>query len=163
MRNCNYPFICCKVACLLFKHPPISYTFVSLLTLTDLIAVGLLAGNWKTQLNHFLLFGAQRRMAKSSADDEELRRACAMAIEGTKQEIAMSIRVAKSRGIWGKSGKLGRGHMAKPRVLAISSTAIQSFSRYLSIVSLYVLWGRLEMISFVYFAILSVSKLRLVT
>lgn len=59
-------------------------------------------------------------MAKSSADDEELRRACEAAIEGTKQNIVMSIRVAKSRGVWGKSGKLGR-HMAKPRVLAIST------------------------------------------
>lgn len=61
-------------------------------------------------------------MAKSSADDEELRRACEAAIEGTKQKIVMSIRVAKSRGIWGKSGKLGR-QMAKPRVLAISTKA----------------------------------------
>ncbi|KAB1220521.1 Exocyst complex component SEC3A [Morella rubra] len=61
-------------------------------------------------------------MAKSSADDEELRRACEAAIEGTKQKIVMSIRVAKSRGIWGKSGKLGR-HMAKPRVLALSTKA----------------------------------------
>jgi len=60
-------------------------------------------------------------MAKSSADDGELRRACEAAIEGTKQKIVMSIRVAKSRGIWGKSGKLGKGHMAKPRVLAIST------------------------------------------
>ena len=60
-------------------------------------------------------------MAKSSADDEELRRACEAAIEGTKQKIVLSIRVAKSQGIWGKSGKLGR-HMAKPRVLALSST-----------------------------------------
>ncbi|KAL8029944.1 hypothetical protein ABFX02_14G255400 [Erythranthe guttata] len=59
-------------------------------------------------------------MAKSSADDDELRRACAAAMDGTKQDIVLSIRVAKSRGIWGKSGKLGRGHMAKPRVLAIS-------------------------------------------
>ncbi|PIN19113.1 Exocyst protein Sec3 [Handroanthus impetiginosus] len=59
-------------------------------------------------------------MAKSSADDEELRRACEAAIEGTNEEIVMSIRVAKSRGIWGKAGKLGRGHMAKPRVLAVS-------------------------------------------
>lgn len=58
-------------------------------------------------------------MAKSSADDQELRRACESAIEGTKQKIIMSIRVAKSRGVWGKSGKLGR-QMAKPRVLAIS-------------------------------------------
>ncbi|OMO62527.1 Exocyst complex, component Exoc1, partial [Corchorus capsularis] len=60
-------------------------------------------------------------MAKSSADDEELRRACEAAIEGTKQKIVLSTRVgvAKSRGIWGKSGKLGR-HMAKPRVLALS-------------------------------------------
>ncbi|XP_031121544.1 exocyst complex component SEC3A-like [Ipomoea triloba] len=61
-------------------------------------------------------------MAKSSADDEELRRACEVAIEGTKQTVLMSIRVAKSRGIWGKPGsKLGRGQMAKPRVLAISA------------------------------------------
>lgn len=59
-------------------------------------------------------------MAKSSADDEELRRACEAAIEGTKQKIVMSIRVAKSRGVWGKAGKLGR-HMAKPRVLALST------------------------------------------
>ncbi|XP_010525629.1 PREDICTED: exocyst complex component SEC3A [Tarenaya hassleriana] len=58
-------------------------------------------------------------MAKSSADDGDLRRACEAAIEGTKQQIVMSIRVAKSRGIWGKSGKLGR-QMAKPRVLALS-------------------------------------------
>lgn len=58
-------------------------------------------------------------MAKSSADDEELRRACEAAIEG-KEKVVMSIRVAKSRGIWGKSGKLGR-HMAKPRVLALAS------------------------------------------
>uniref|UniRef100_A0A5B7AQT3 Putative Exocyst complex component sec3A isoform 1 n=1 Tax=Davidia involucrata TaxID=16924 RepID=A0A5B7AQT3_DAVIN len=62
-------------------------------------------------------------MAKSSADDEELRRACEAAIEGTKQKIEMSIRVAKSRGVWGKTGKLGRGNMAKPRVLAISTKA----------------------------------------
>ncbi|KAF6166562.1 hypothetical protein GIB67_005424 [Kingdonia uniflora] len=62
-------------------------------------------------------------MAKSSADDGELRRACEAAIEGTKQKIVMSIRVAKSRGIWGKSGKVGKGHMAKPRVLALSTKA----------------------------------------
>ncbi|PKI68919.1 hypothetical protein CRG98_010678 [Punica granatum] len=60
-------------------------------------------------------------MAKSSADDEELRRACEVAIEGTKQKVVMSIRVAKSRGTWVKAGKLGRGHMAKPRVLALST------------------------------------------
>ncbi|KAJ8762211.1 hypothetical protein K2173_007367 [Erythroxylum novogranatense] len=59
-------------------------------------------------------------MAKSSADDEELRRACEAAIEGTKQNVVLSIRVAKSRSVWGKAGKLGR-HMAKPRVLAIST------------------------------------------
>uniref|UniRef100_A0A2P2MS83 Exocyst complex component SEC3A isoform X2 n=1 Tax=Rhizophora mucronata TaxID=61149 RepID=A0A2P2MS83_RHIMU len=59
-------------------------------------------------------------MAKSSADDEELRKVCEAAIEGTKQKIVLSIRVAKSRGVWGKSGKLGR-QMAKPRVLAIST------------------------------------------
>lgn len=73
-------------------------------------------------------------MAKSSADDEELRRACEAAIEGTKQKIVLSIRVAKSRGIWGKSGKLGR-QMAKPRVLALSTKSkgqrIKAFLRVL--------------------------------
>ncbi|KAK4768707.1 hypothetical protein SAY87_003848 [Trapa incisa] len=59
-------------------------------------------------------------MAKSSADDEELRRACEAAIEGTKQKVMMSIRVAKTHGTWVKAGKLGRGHMAKARVLALS-------------------------------------------
>lgn len=52
-------------------------------------------------------------MAKSSADDPELRRACEAAIEGTKQKIVMSMRVAKSQsggqGVWGKTAKLGRG------------------------------------------------------
>ncbi|KAK4374331.1 hypothetical protein RND71_005008 [Anisodus tanguticus] len=62
-------------------------------------------------------------MAKSSADDEELRRACEVALESTKQKIVMSIRVAKSRGIWAKTGKLGRSHIAKPRVIAISTKA----------------------------------------
>ncbi|CAN4105275.1 unnamed protein product [Withania somnifera] len=62
-------------------------------------------------------------MAKSSADDEELRRACEAALESTKQKIVISIRVTKSRGIWAKTGKLGRTHTAKPRVLAISTKA----------------------------------------
>ncbi|KAE9609399.1 putative exocyst complex component Sec3 [Lupinus albus] len=61
-------------------------------------------------------------MAKSSADDSELRRACEAAIEGTKQKIVLSIRVAKTHGTWGKTSKLGR-QMAKPRVLAISTKA----------------------------------------
>lgn len=60
-------------------------------------------------------------MAKSSADDLELRRACEAAMEGTNQKVVLSIRVAKSRGVWGKSGKIGKGQMAKPRVLAIST------------------------------------------
>ncbi|XP_057434895.1 exocyst complex component SEC3A-like isoform X1 [Lotus japonicus] len=61
-------------------------------------------------------------MAKSSADDAELRRACEAAIEGTKQKIVLSIRVVKTIGTWGKTSKLGR-QMAKPRVLAISTKA----------------------------------------
>lgn len=62
-------------------------------------------------------------MARSSADDLELRRACEAIIDGGggKQKVVLSIRVAKSRGVWGKAGKLGR-HMAKPRVLALTST-----------------------------------------
>ncbi|PWA84268.1 exocyst complex component Sec3 [Artemisia annua] len=59
-------------------------------------------------------------MAKSSADDKELRRACEAAIEGTKQNVVICIRVAKSKGAWGK-GKVVKGQMAKPRVLAITS------------------------------------------
>ncbi|KAJ4966816.1 hypothetical protein NE237_018665 [Protea cynaroides] len=66
-------------------------------------------------------------MARSSADDDELRRACQNAVNdgggakgGNKQKVVLSIRVAKSHGIWGKSGKLAR-NMAKPRVLAIST------------------------------------------
>lgn len=68
-------------------------------------------------------------MARSSADDLALRRLVEAAIDnsggkhGGKQKVVLSIRVAKSRGAWGKAGKLGR-HMAKPRVLAISSTPI---------------------------------------
>lgn len=58
-------------------------------------------------------------MAKSSADDKELRRACEAAIEGTKQNVVICIRVAKSKGAWGK-GKVVKGQMAKPRVLAIT-------------------------------------------
>ncbi|XP_058776261.1 exocyst complex component SEC3A-like [Vicia villosa] len=61
-------------------------------------------------------------MAKSSADDAELRRACEAAIEGTKQNIVISIRVVKTLGTWGKAAMLGR-QMAKPRVLAISTKA----------------------------------------
>ncbi|ONK62739.1 uncharacterized protein A4U43_C07F7640 [Asparagus officinalis] len=59
-------------------------------------------------------------MARSSADDLDLKRACEVAIEGTKHKVFLSIRVAKSRGVWGKAGKLGR-QMAKPRVLAITT------------------------------------------
>ncbi|OIW20288.1 hypothetical protein TanjilG_08248 [Lupinus angustifolius] len=59
-------------------------------------------------------------MAKSSADDVELRRACESAIEDPKQKILISIRVAKTHGIFGKPSKLGR-QMAKPRVLALST------------------------------------------
>ncbi|KAH0465483.1 hypothetical protein IEQ34_005586 [Dendrobium chrysotoxum] len=53
-------------------------------------------------------------MARSSADDVELKRACESSIEGSKHKIVLSIRVAKSRGIFGKSAKLGR-QMAKAR------------------------------------------------
>ncbi|XP_078430535.1 exocyst complex component SEC3A-like [Wolffia australiana] len=61
-------------------------------------------------------------MAKSSADDAELRKACEAAIDrgGSKETVALSIRVAKSSGGWGKTGRLGR-HMAKPRILALTT------------------------------------------
>lgn len=57
-------------------------------------------------------------MAKSSADDAELRRACAAAVAASGargEEVAFSIRVAKGRGIFEKLGRL-----AKPRVLALT-------------------------------------------
>ncbi|OAY78855.1 Exocyst complex component SEC3A [Ananas comosus] len=57
-------------------------------------------------------------MAKSSADDMELRRACAAAIaaSGAKEDVVFSIRVAKGRGIFEKLGRL-----AKPRVLSLTT------------------------------------------
>ncbi|KAK9005533.1 hypothetical protein V6N11_042961 [Hibiscus sabdariffa] len=73
-------------------------------------------------------------MAKSSADDAELRRACMAAIEGTKHKVVLSMRVVKSHGMWSKSGVsnvtsklgpipmamgVGQKNMAKPRVIAI--------------------------------------------
>uniref|UniRef100_A0A0D9VWI1 Exocyst complex component Sec3 PIP2-binding N-terminal domain-containing protein n=1 Tax=Leersia perrieri TaxID=77586 RepID=A0A0D9VWI1_9ORYZ len=57
-------------------------------------------------------------MAKSSADDAELRRACAAAVAASGargEEVSFSIRVAKGRGIFEKLGRL-----AKPRVLALT-------------------------------------------
>ncbi|EEC75773.1 hypothetical protein OsI_12679 [Oryza sativa Indica Group] len=57
-------------------------------------------------------------MAKSSADDAELRRACAQAVAASGargEEVSFSIRVAKGRGIFEKLGRL-----AKPRVLALT-------------------------------------------
>ncbi|KAM0822718.1 hypothetical protein ACQ4PT_071333 [Festuca glaucescens] len=58
-------------------------------------------------------------MAKSSADDAELRRACAAAVAASGargEEVTFSIRVAKGRGIFEKLGRL-----AKPRVLALTT------------------------------------------
>lgn len=63
-------------------------------------------------------------MARSSADDMELKRACEAAILGKEKDgekVVMCMRVAKGRGVWGKAGKLAARHMAKPRVLAITS------------------------------------------
>nr|XP_029116290.1 exocyst complex component SEC3A isoform X3 [Elaeis guineensis] len=57
-------------------------------------------------------------MAASSADDVELRRACAAAIGGggSKENIVLAIRVAKGHGILEKLGRV-----AKPRVLALTT------------------------------------------
>ncbi|XP_015698139.1 exocyst complex component SEC3A-like isoform X2 [Oryza brachyantha] len=65
-------------------------------------------------------------MARSSADDMELKRSCEAGIlskEKAAETVAMCMRVAKGRGVWGKAGKLGSRHMAKPRVLAITTKA----------------------------------------
>ncbi|KAJ4788099.1 Exocyst complex component SEC3A [Rhynchospora pubera] len=58
-------------------------------------------------------------MARSSAEDMELRKSCAVAIAGSggkEEEIVLSIRVAKGRGIFEKLGRL-----AEPRVLAVTT------------------------------------------
>lgn len=65
-------------------------------------------------------------MAKSSADDKELRIACEAAMEGGNQKIALSIRALKSRGFWGKSARPSRHHMAKPRVIVVTSMDLSS-------------------------------------
>jgi len=60
-------------------------------------------------------------MAKSSADDAELRRACAAAVAASGargEDVAFSIRVAKGRGIFEKLGRL-----AKPCILALTVSA----------------------------------------
>lgn len=63
-------------------------------------------------------------MAASSGNDAELRRACAAAIGGggSKENIVLAIRVAKGRGILEKLGRV-----AKPRVLALTSTLSSFF------------------------------------
>lgn len=66
-------------------------------------------------------------MARSSADDMELKRSCEAGIlskEKDRETVVMSMRVAKGRGVWGKAGKLASRHMAKPRVLAVTSKYI---------------------------------------
>ncbi|RDX80892.1 Exocyst complex component SEC3A, partial [Mucuna pruriens] len=70
-------------------------------------------------------------MAKSSADDAELRRACEAAIEGSRQKVVISMRTVKTHGTWGKSAKLGR-QMAKPRVIVLCSTRHFSLTLFVS-------------------------------
>ncbi|KAF8701493.1 hypothetical protein HU200_033516 [Digitaria exilis] len=62
-------------------------------------------------------------MARSSADDMELKRGCEAGIlaKGDRDKAVMAMRVAKGRGVWGKAGKLASRHMAKPCVLAVTS------------------------------------------
>ena len=85
-------------------------------------------------------------MAKSSADDAELRRACQLAVEGTRHKVVFSIRTVKTHGTWGKSAKLGC-QMAKPRVLALCST--RHFSLTLSPYSLsFYIWQSMPGIAF---------------
>uniref|UniRef100_A0ACD6A309 Uncharacterized protein n=1 Tax=Avena sativa TaxID=4498 RepID=A0ACD6A309_AVESA len=69
-------------------------------------------------------------MARSSADDMELKRACEAGIlskEKAPEKVVLSMRVAKGRGVakgLGIAGKLtSRHNMAKPRVLAVTTKA----------------------------------------
>ncbi|KAH7681533.1 Alpha-hemoglobin stabilising protein [Dioscorea alata] len=87
-------------------------------------------------------------MARSSADDMELRRACQAAVDGSsaggKHNVVLSIRVAKSHGVWGKSAKFGR-QMAKPRVLAITTKSKGQRTKALLRVLKYSTGGVLEL------------------
>ncbi|CAM0875014.1 unnamed protein product [Alopecurus aequalis] len=67
-------------------------------------------------------------MARSSADDMDLKRACEAGIlskEKAPEKVVLSMRVAKGRGgTRGIAGKLtSRHNMAKPRVLAVTTKA----------------------------------------
>ena len=64
-------------------------------------------------------------MARSSADDMELKRGCEAGIlaKGDRDKVVMCMRVAKSRGGGGGLAKVkltSRHNMAKPRVLAVT-------------------------------------------
>ncbi|KAG0529594.1 hypothetical protein BDA96_05G111600 [Sorghum bicolor] len=65
-------------------------------------------------------------MARSSADDMELKRGCEAGIlaKGDRDKVVMCMRVAKSRGGGGGLAKVkltSRHNMAKPRVLAVTA------------------------------------------
>ncbi|XP_066339899.1 exocyst complex component SEC3A-like [Miscanthus floridulus] len=65
-------------------------------------------------------------MARSSADDMELKRGCEAGIlaKGDRDKVVMCMRVAKSRGGgggWAKGKLTSRHNMAKPRVLAVTA------------------------------------------
>ncbi|AQK49560.1 Exocyst complex component SEC3A [Zea mays] len=67
-------------------------------------------------------------MARSSADDMELKRGCEAGIlaKGDRDKVVMCMRVAKSRGGgggWAKGKLTSRHNMAKPRVLAVTAKA----------------------------------------
>jgi hypothetical protein len=85
-------------------------------------------------------------MARSSADDMDLKRACEAGIlskEKVPEKVALSMRVAKGRvgpprGL-GIAGKLTSRHnqgMAKPRVLAVTSEHFNRSVFYLSCMDL---------------------------
>lgn len=65
-------------------------------------------------------------MARSSADDLDLRNQCQAALE-SGSKVVLSIRVVETRGAaWATGGRLGR-QMAKPRVLAITSMGFYKY------------------------------------
>jgi hypothetical protein len=88
-------------------------------------------------------------MARSSADDMDLKRACEAGIlskEKVPEKVALSMRVAKGRvgpprGL-GIAGKLTSRHnqgMAKPRVLAVTSEHFNGSIYLLSIMHAFIL------------------------
>lgn len=67
-------------------------------------------------------------MMNAGAGDDEVIKAAEMALRDSKEKVVMAVKVSKSRGIWGVSGRLAR-HMTKPRVIALTTRSSETGQR----------------------------------